>query len=170
MFDGKEVPYDVIGFDVEELADKTLDYSMTIQAHVAIKARKFDTKGEYGSNVWADSELREYLQSDEFKERFADLIPYLAKVKKNNRNGVQTEDLFFLLSKEEFNPNETPYEFYENKENRVKFTEDGYTCSHWTRSSVQGSLYHTWCVSSSGGVYSDNASWTFLYAPACTIA
>lgn len=47
---------------------------MTIQAHVAIEAREFDTKGDYGSNVWADSELREYLQSDEFKERFADLI------------------------------------------------------------------------------------------------
>ena len=45
MFDGKEVPYDVIGFDVEELADKTLDHSMTIQAHVAIEAREFDTKG-----------------------------------------------------------------------------------------------------------------------------
>ena len=67
MFDGKEVPYDVIGFDAEELADKTLDHSMTIQAHVAIEAREFDTKGDYGSNVWADSELREYLQSDEFK-------------------------------------------------------------------------------------------------------
>ena len=128
MFDGKEVPYDVIGFDVEELADKTLDHSMTIQAHVAIEAREFDTKGDYGSNVWADSELREYLQSDEFKERFADLIPYLAKVKKNNSNGEQTEDLFFLLSKEEFDPEETPYEFYENKANRVKFTEDGNTC------------------------------------------
>ena len=126
MFDGKEVPYDVIGFDVEELADKTLDHSMTIQAHVAIEAREFDTKGDYGSNVWADSELREYLQSDEFKERFADLIPYLAKVKKNNSNGEQTEDLFFLLSKEEFDPEETPYEFYENKANRVKFTEDGF--------------------------------------------
>ena len=80
MFDGKEVPYDVIGFDVEELADKTLDHSMTIQAHVAIEAREFDTKGDYGSNVWADSELREYLQSDEFKERFADLIPYQSLV------------------------------------------------------------------------------------------
>ena len=138
MFDGKEVPYDVIGFDVEELADKTLDHSMTIQAHVAIEAREFDTKGDYGSNVWADSELREYLQSDEFKERFADLIPYLAKVKKNNSNGEQTEDLFFLLSKEEFDPEETPYEFYENKANRVKFTEDGNTCRHWTRSANRG--------------------------------
>lgn len=104
MFDGKEVPYDVIGFDVEELADKTLDHSMTIQAHVAIEAREFDTKGDYGSNVWADSELREYLQSDEFKERFADLIPYLAKVKKNNSNGEQTEDLFFLLLKRGVRP------------------------------------------------------------------
>lgn len=171
MFDGKEVPYDVIGFDVEELADKTLDHSMTIQAHVAIEAREFDTKGDYGSNVWADSELREYLQSDEFKERFADLIPYLAKVKKNNSNGEQTEDLFFLLSKEEFDPDETPYEFYENKANRVKFTEDGNTCRHWTRSAYRGDSTSTWCVSSDGGVYSYGyASWADRCAPACTIA
>lgn len=170
MFDGKEVPYDVIGFDVEELADKTLDHSMTIQAHVAIEAREFDTKGDYGSNVWADSELREYLQSDEFKERFADLIPYLAKVKKNNSNGEQTEDLFFLLSKEEFDPEETPYEFYENKANRVKFTEDGNTCRHWTRSAIRGDSYYTWYVHSDGNVYYYAASWAFRCAPACTIA
>ena len=42
--------------------------------------------------------MREYLQSDEFKERFADLIPYLAKVKKNNSNGEQTEDFVFSCS------------------------------------------------------------------------
>ena len=171
MFDGKEVPYDVIGFDVEELADKTLDHSMTIQAHVAIEAREFDTKGDYGSNVWADSELREYLQSDEFKERFADLIPYLAKVKKNNSNGEQTEDLFFLLSKEEFDPEETPYEFYENKANRVKFTEDGNTCRHWTRSASRGYSYNAWCVYSDGNVNHGNpALWAGRCAPACTIA
>lgn len=170
MFDGKEVPYDVIGFDVEELADKTLDHSMTIQAHVAIEAREFDTKGDYGSNVWADSELREYLQSDEFKERFADLIPYLAKVKKNNSNGEQTEDLFFLLSKEEFDPEETPYEFYENKANRVKFTEDGNTCRHWTRSAHRGSSGNTWCVYSDGSVSNYYAYWANRCAPACTIA
>ena len=170
MFDGKEVPYDVIGFDVEELADKTLDHSMTIQAHVAIEAREFDTKGDYGSNVWADSELREYLQSDEFKERFADLIPYLAKVKKNNSNGEQTEDLFFLLSKEEFDPEETPYEFYENKANRVKFTEDGNTCRHWTRSAGRGNSSNAWYVYSDGYVHYSNAGWAYRCAPACTIA
>ena len=170
MFDGKEVPYDVIGFDVEELADKTLDHSMTIQAHVAIEAREFDTKGDYGSNVWADSELREYLQSDEFKERFTDLIPYLAKVKKNNSNGEQTEDLFFLLSKEEFDPEETPYEFYENKANRVKFTEDGNTCRHWTRSASRGNSSNAWYVTSDGYVGNSTAYWARRCAPACTIA
>ena len=114
---------------------------------------------------------REYLQSDEFKERFADLIPYLAKVKKNNSNGEQTEDLFFLLSKEEFDPEETPYEFYENKANRVKFTEDGNTCSHWTRSAYRGSSYLTWYVSSDGSVnHHGYANWAIRCAPACTIA
>ena len=114
--------------------------------------------------------MREYLQSDEFKERFADLIPYLAKVKKNNSNGEQTEDLFFLLSKEEFDPDETPYEFYENKANRVKFTEDGNTCRHWTRSAHRGNSNGTWCVNSDGSVNGTNADWASRCAPACTIA
>lgn len=167
MFDGKEVPYDVIGFDAEELADKTLNHSMTIQARVAIEARIFDAKGDYG---WADSDLREYLQSDEFKERFADLIPYLTKVKKHNINGKQTEDLFFLLSKEEFDPEETPYEFYENKANRVKFKEDGSICIHWTRSFYMGGLNYTYYVDINGNIHGNNAMWNYPCAPACTIA
>lgn len=132
--------------------------------------RESSIQKDYGSNAWADSELREYLQSDEFKERFADLIPYLAKVKKNNSNGEQTEDLFFLLSKEEFDPEETPYEFYENKANRVKFTEDGNTCRHWTRSAGRGTSSNAWCVSSDGYVGYYHASWANRCAPACTIA
>ena len=170
-FDGEVIQHDIIGIDAEKLVDKSLEHSITIQMHdLVMEERPFDTTGDYGSNVWADSELREYLQSDEFKERFADLIPYLAKVKKNNSNGEQTEDLFFLLSKEEFDPEETPYEFYENKANRVKFTEDGNTCSHWTRSAYRGDSSNTWCVNSDGYVTNTNAHWANRCAPACTIA
>ena len=91
-------------------------------------------------------------------------------MKKNNSNGEQTEDLFFLLSKEEFDPEETPYEFYENKANRVKFTEDGNTCSHWTRSAYRGYSGYAWGVGSDGGVGNHGASWVARCAPACTIA
>lgn len=169
MFDGKEVPYDVIGFDAEELADKTLEHSMTIQAHIAIERRPFDTKGDY-TNSWADSELRKYLQSDEFKERFTDLVPFLATVKKNNSNGKQTEDLFFLLSKEELEPEGTPYEFYQNKANRVKFTENGCTCRHWTRTEYGGYSLANLCVYSDGHISGADAYWDIRCAPACIIA
>lgn len=91
-------------------------------------------------------------------------------MKKNNSNGEQTENLFFLLSKEEFDPEETPYEFYENKANRVKFTEDGNTCRHWTRSANRGSSGNAWCVHSDGYVNYDTANWAIRCAPACTIA
>lgn len=134
-------------------------------------ARELHLNTEEQENEEKLFNLREYLQSDEFKERFADLIPYLAKVKKNNSNGEQTEDLFFLLSKEEFDPEETPYEFYENKANRVKFTEDGNTCRHWTRSANRGTSGYTWYVSSVGSVSSNySAYWANRCAPACTIA
>lgn len=75
-----------------------------------------------------------------------------------------------VLSKEEFDPEETPYEFYENKANRVKFTEDGNTCRHWTRSAFRGYSTNTWYVYSGGYVHYNNAYWAYRCAPACTIA
>ena len=71
---------------------------------LVMEERPFDTTGDYGSNVWETSELRKYLHSEEFRERYKKLIPYLTKVVKENNSGDDTEDLFFLLSADEVDP------------------------------------------------------------------
>ena len=56
---------------------------------LVMEERPFDTTGDYGSNVWETSELRKYLQSEEFRERYKKLIPYLTKVVKENNSGYR---------------------------------------------------------------------------------
>lgn len=170
-FDGEVIQHDIIGIDAEKLADKSLEHSITIQMHdLVMEERPFDTTGDYGSNVWGTSELRKYLQSEEFRERYKKLIPYLTKVVKENNSGDDTEDLFFLLSADEVDPKKTPYKYYEDVTNRQKKNADGETDYHRLRSAGRGNSYVTWYVYSSGYVSNDNAYWAFRCAPACTIA
>lgn len=171
-FDGEVIQHDIIGIDAEKLVDKSLEHSITIQMHdLVMEERPFDTTGDYGSNVWETSELRKYLQSEEFRERYKKLIPYLTKVVKENNSGDDTEDLFFLLSADEVDPKKTPYKYYEDVTNRQKKNADGETDYHRLRSAVRGYSYSAWYVNSSGsvggGIYAIGAS---RCAPACTIA
>lgn len=173
-FDGKPALYDVIGIDAEEPADTNLKHSMTIQAHTLLEKRPFDTKGRYGSNVWETSELRAYLNSEEYAKRYEDLVPYLAAVRKKNNSGADTIDTFFLPSREEYGDVDEvePYEYYKTGEiARVKADEDGETDWHWTRSAYRGYAYYVWLVYASGYVYSyGTASTPLRFAPACVIA
>ena len=167
-FDGKEVPYDIIGMDAEKLVNTEHKHSITIQAHELIEERPFDSKC---SNVWRTSELREYLSSEEYLKRYEDLVPYLAAVVKENSDGQDTEELFFVLSKEEYKEETTPYPYYKKEINRVKAGEDGETDWHWTRSAHRGYACITWHVSTSGGVsYYYYAYYASRCAPACVIA
>lgn len=159
-FDGEVIQHDIIGIDAEKLVDKSLEHSITIQMHdLVMEERPFDTTGDYGSNVWETSELRKYLHSEEFRERYKKLIPYLTKVVKENNSGDDTEDLFFLLSADEVDPKKTPYKYYEDVTNRQKKNADGETDYHRLRSANRGISYGTWCVYSSGYVGNGNAIW-----------
>lgn len=165
-FDGEVIQHDIIGIDAEKLVDKSLEHSITIQMHdLVMEERPFDTTGDYGSNVWETSELRKYLQSEEFRERYKKLIPYLTKVVKENNSGDDTEDLFFLLSADEVDPKKTPYKYYEDVTNRQKKNADGETDYHRLRSASRGYSYNTWCVYSSGGVGSGNYAIYAFAAP-----
>lgn len=137
---------------------------------LVMEERPFDTTGDYGSNVWETSELRKYLQSEEFRERYKKLIPYLTKVVKENNSGDDTEDLFFLLSADEVDPKKTPYKYYEDVTNRQKKNADGETDYHRLRSAHRGNSYDTWYVNSSGNVGGSTAVGASRCAPACTIA
>lgn len=170
-FDGAAVPYDVIGIDADTAAAEELKHTVTIQAHELIEERPFDTKGRYGSNDWETSELREYLNSETYAARCAELAKYAIPVTKMNTNGRKTVDTFFLLSVDEYDAKDTPYEYYKDKPYRAaKHAKDDYNDWHRTRSAGRGSSYNTWYVSSSGYVngygYADTS---MRCAPACAI-
>ncbi|MCD8050051.1 MAG: DUF1566 domain-containing protein [Clostridiales bacterium] len=165
---GKPALFDVIGLDVDDLAETGYQHSVTIQAHDLLEERPFDETDTWGSNVWETSDIRAYLNS-KFKARVPALTPYLGTAKKINSNGSITEDRFFLLSKDEYDPDVTPYPYYRNQRNRVKFDPDGYADWHWTRSAGRSNAYSAWYVNSSGGVYSSGASGAFRFAPACVL-
>lgn len=132
LFDGKEVPYDVIGIDAEKPATQNVKHTVTIQAHTLLEERVYNSNG----NDWKSSEMREYLNSTAFFERFGeDLRPYLAPVIKDV-DGEESTELVFLLSKEEFKEDTTPYPYYKKEINRVKADENGCTDWHITRSAV----------------------------------
>lgn len=169
-FDGAAVPYDVIGIDVDTPAAEELKHTVTIQAHELIEERPFDTKGRYGSNDWETSELREYLNSEAYAARCAELAKYAIPVTKMNTNGRKTVDTFFLLSVDEYNAKSTPYEYYKDKPYRAaKHAKDDFNDWHRTRSAYRGDSYGTWYVNSSGYVYNYYANDSMRCAPACAI-
>ena len=169
-FDGTAVPYDVIGIDADTPAAEELKHTVTIQAHELIEERPFDTKGRYGSNDWETSELREYLNSEIYAARCAELAKYAIPVTKMNTNGRKTVDTFFLLSTGEYNAKDTPYEYYKDKPYRVaKHAKDDFNGWHRTRSTLRGNSYNTWCVSPSGAVTTHAAYYSMRCAPACAI-
>lgn len=170
-FDGAAVPYDVIGIDVDTPAAKELKYTVTIQAHELIEEHPFDTKGRYGSNDWETSELREYLNSEAYAARCAELAKYAIPVTKMNTNGKKTVDTFFLLSADEYDAKNTPYEYYKDKPYRAaKHAKDDFNDWHRTRSAIRGYSCNAWCVYSSGGVNDGyGAGGSMRCAPACAI-
>ena len=169
-FDGAAVPYDVIGIDVDTPAAEELKHTVTIQAHELIEAHPFDTKGHYGFNDWETSELREYLNSETYAARYAELAEYAIPVTKMNTNGRKTVDTFFLLSVGEYDAKDTPYEYYKDKPYRAaKHAKDDFNDWHRTRSASRGDSCNTWYVISSGYVNSNYANYSMRCAPACAI-
>ena len=114
--------------------------------------------------------MREYLNSTAFFARFGeDLRPYLVPVIKDV-DGEESTELVFLLSKEEFEEDTTPYPCYKKEINRVKADENGCTDWHITRSAYRGGGCLTWYVHASGNVNGyDYAYNAWRCAPACVI-
>ena len=169
-FDGAAVPYDVIGIDADTPAAEEFKHTVTIQAHELIEERPFDTKGRYGSNDWETSELREYLNSETYAARCVELAKYAIPVTKMNTNGRKTADTFFLLSVDEYDAKDTPYEYYKDKPYRAaKHAKDDFNDRHRTRSAHRGNSYYAWYVDSSGNVSYTYAHLSVRCAPVCVI-
>ena len=165
-FDGREELHEIIGIDAEELVDKDLKNSVTIQpVHLIGEERAFD---EDNCNNWAKSSLRRYINSQEFISRYAeDMERYTALVIKKNGNYEDTQDRFFLLSKDEVSGG---YPAFKTERDRIKTDLNGETDWHRLRSAYRGSANNTWYVSASGNVYGISAVYAFRFAPACVIA
>ena len=128
-FDGREELHEIIGIDAEELVDKNLKHSVTIQPVRLIgEERAFD---EDGCNDWSKCSLRKYINSKEFISRYAeDIEKYTALVIKKNGNYEDTQDRFFLLSKDEVCGG---YPVFKTERDRIKTDLNGETDWHRLR-------------------------------------
>nr|DAF52556.1 MAG TPA: hypothetical protein [Siphoviridae sp. ctCb814] len=160
--------FDVLDYDKEKLADANKKHSVTL----AVRDLIFGPMpfSENGGNEWETSDIRKYINSEEFINRFEpEFRELLCKVYKDNGTiGKKTVDTFFLPSVEEV---EGEYAFFENEKKRAKITPEGEATWYWTRSATRGSAYYTWGVNPSGYVSINyGASWAGRFCPACVIA
>lgn len=165
-FDGREELHEIIGIDAEELVDKDLKHSVTIQQVRLIgEERAFD---EDGCNDWSKCSLRKYINSKEFISRYEeDMEKYTALVIKKNGNYEDTKDRFFLLSKDEVCGG---YPAFKTERDRIKTDLNGETDWHRLRSAIRGIASSAWFVHASGSVSFSYAIYASRFAPACVIA
>ena len=116
------VIFDIIGYDSEKLVDKDSKHSMTLwMRDLLFDEMAFD---EEDSNRWENSSLRKHINSDAFVERFEPgFRELLSPVYKRNGDRADTEDIFFLLSKEELE--DGYYEFVKTERDCVKANKKG---------------------------------------------
>nr|DAY87721.1 MAG TPA: hypothetical protein [Caudoviricetes sp.] len=161
------VVFDVLDYDKEKLADVNKKHSVTL----AVRDLIFDPMpfSESGGNEWKTSDIRKYINSEEFINRFeSEFRDLLCKVYKDNGpKGKETIDTFFLPSVEEVKGG---YIFFENEKKRVKITPEGEMNWYWTRSALRGHASSTWYVGSSGDFNHIDASWALRFFPVCVIA
>lgn len=162
------VVFDVLDYDKEKFADANKKHSVTL----AVRDLIFDPMpfSQNGGNEWKTSDIRKYINSEEFVNKFEpEFRDLLCKVyKANESKAKETIDTFFLPSAEEVKGG---YVFFENEKKRAKITPEGEATWYWTRSATRGSAYYTWGVNPSGYVSINyGASWAGRFCPACVIA
>ena len=119
-FDGKLSPWIIIGKDE--------DNNLIINSEDCLERSKFDDK----TNVWKDSYLRGYINSDKFMKKFDPEFIKLTKPTDVHTENYVTTDRFWVPSHEEvncdskaaewFNKNNNTkrYEYFTDKESRIK--------------------------------------------------
>ena len=162
------VVFDVLDYDKEKFADANKKRSVTL----AVRDLIFDPMpfSQNGGNEWKTSDIRKYINSEEFVNKFEpEFRDLLCKVyKANESKAKETIDTFFLPSAEEVKGGSV---FFENEKKRAKITPEGEATWYWTRSATRGSAYYTWGVNPSGYVSINyGASWAGRFCPACVIA
>lgn len=162
------VVFDVVAYDSEDIVDRDKTHSMTLwMRDLLLEPMKFN---EMDINKWEDSDIRKYINSENFINRFEQgFRELLCSVYKENGDRMRTKDIFFLLSKEEI---EGIYEFIKCDKDRVKVNKNGKKCWHRIRNASGGiATDTTWYIKSDGSTCSGScANWLSYFAPACVIA
>lgn len=160
------VVFDILDYDKERLANSGKEHSVTVAFRkLILNEMPFN---ESGKNKWKDSDIRKYINSQEFINKFEpEFRELLCPVYKTNKGEEDTIDTFFLPSVEELRGG---YVFFENEKKRVKITPEGEINWYWTRSALRGRASSTWYVGSSGDFNHIDASWALRFFPACVIA
>lgn len=159
-----EVVMQILDFDKERVAIPNKNHNMTVMFRdLVLEERPFD---EDSKNVWRTSSLRAELNSPDFVNRFEEgFRKLIVPVLKNNTDGVDTEDVFFLASRDELKDEKKRYAFFRTERDCVKVSKDGETEWHWTRSPYHGTSYYVWSVTIAGNVNFNGANDSFRCAP-----
>lgn len=150
----------IIGMDVED----GFPHSMTVQRHDKIKDYVF---AESGRNDYNKSDVRAYLNG-EYKEDLP--VEFVEAIKPVQIDGMDGEDLFFLLSADDLDLEDSKYPFYHSRANRTHYDEDGFAAWWWLRDPYTGYSYIARYVYTTGNIYFSYAGGSGGVAPACVIA
>lgn len=150
----------IIGIDAEE----GLTHSMTVQRINKVYDRIFNDS--YRA-TYEESEIRKYLNGDYANDLPAEFVEAVKPIKVDGMDG---EERFFLLSSGELDPETTKYPYYQTKENRTKYDEDGYGTWWWLRDPSAGNSYVPRLCLTDGDIGNNNAHYAYGVAPACVIA
>lgn len=159
-----EVAMQILDFDRERVVPSGKNHNMTVMFRdLILEEKQFDKDG---NNTWRTSSLRTELNSPMFINRFEEgfrnlIVPVL----KDNTDGIDTEDTFFLVSNDELKNKKKRYAFFETEKDCVKVNKNGETDWYWTRSANRSNANYVMFVVSSGGVYSTGAWNANTYAP-----
>lgn len=159
-----EVVMQILDFDRERVVPSGKNHNMTVMFRdLILEETQFDKDG---NNTWRTSSLRIELNSPMFINRFEEgfrnlIVPVL----KDNTDGIDTEDTFFLVSNDELKNKKKRYAFFETEKDRVKVNKNGETDWYWTRSAYRSNANYVMYVNSSGGVNSARAWHAYAYAP-----
>lgn len=159
-----EVVMQILDFDKERVAIPNKNHNMTVMFRdLVLEERPFDKDSK---NVWRTSSLRAELNSPDFVNRFEEgFRKLIVPVLKDNTDGVDTEDVFFLASRDELKDEKKRYAFFRTERDCVKVSKDGKTEWHWTRSPYRGTSYFVWTVSYAGSVNTSFAAGSARCAP-----
>lgn len=150
----------IIGMDVED----GFSHSMTVQRHDKIRDYVFS---ENGRNDYSKSDVRAYLNGD-YKNDLPE--EFVEAVKPVQIDGMDGEDMFFLLSSDDLDLEDSKYPFYHSRANRTHYDEDGFAAWWWLRDPYTGYSSYARYVLTAGSISHGTANSGYGVAPACVIA